>query len=139
MSVIRPDFTILEVMTPFIILFGGFAALFVVSRFVFKARRDTTYSVSIGAPLFVAALFSVIFFDTHHREMISDLETRFEQGYDLTIVKGVLPYNEYETPTALEVYLNDVAGPQTIIIDISDKEYIVMHDGVERNPVHDSD
>lgn len=141
MDVISPTFEFRD----FLPLFIAFLVVFVVTLFVVlinDGKRGLVSGAGVGAIFgtLAAACFSPLLV-SHHDNMVNDLQSRFETAYDLTIVDETvnpasIPLTPGDDAEAVKVFLHEMPGEQSIIVEIVDGKYVVTHDGEIREPVN---
>lgn len=142
MTVISPTFDVQDWLPAFIsfgVIFIFFLIPSVLHLVKFLHIRDffvfslTGFVVSISVGFLVMVLHGA----THHDNMVNDLEKRFEDRYDLTIVDNTLgrdiPLTPGDRAEVVKVFLHELPEEQTIIVEIVNDKYVVTHNGNVRD------
>lgn len=145
MDVISPTFDTQDWL-PGIIAFGlpMLIALIVAIVFTVEDKEVGTFfgasAFGLVISAFIALLAMAAHGPIHHDNMVADLEERFEDGYNLTIVDNTrwadIPLTPGDDTEAVKVFLHDIPGEQTILVEIVDGKYVVTHNGDVREPVN---
>jgi len=146
MDVISPTFGFQDLL-PGVIVFSVIllAAIAIGFLFAIEDKRVgsffSTFLVGLIAAILVSLFVMTLHGPTHHDNMVADLEERFEDGYNLTIVDNSpyadIPLTPGDKAEAVKVFLHEIPGEQSIIVEIVGDKYVVTHNGEVREVQND--